>query len=305
MYDTIIIGGGPAGVAAAIYTARKKMKTLLIAEEIGGQSMPAAEIENWIGITKISGVELAQNLEKHLRAQEEVEVNVGERATKVEGKGGNFKVITGSQEYETKTVILCSGARRRRLEVPGEDKFAGKGVVYCSTCDAPLFSGKKVVVVGAGNAGLEAVEDLIPYAKEIYLLTRGDTLRGDGVTLEEIQKSDKFKEIIYNAVVKDVQGDAFVEKLVYTDKKSGQDKELEIEGVFVEIGSVPNSEIAKGLVDINERGEIVLNHRTSATSKPGIFAAGDVTDEAYKQNNISVGDGVKAGLSAYSYIKKN
>ena len=162
-----------------------------------------------------------------------------------------------------------------------------------------------MVVVGAGNAGLEAVEDLIPYAKEIYLLTRGDALRGDQVTLEEIQKSDKFKEIIYNAQVKEVKGENFVEKLIYLDKKSGEDKELEIEGVFVEIGSVPNSEIVKGLVDINEKGEVVLDHRTSATSKPGIYAAGDVTDEAYKQNNISAGDGVKAALSACGYVKRS
>ncbi|MFH1890569.1 MAG: FAD-dependent oxidoreductase [Candidatus Kuenenbacteria bacterium] len=304
MYDTIIIGGGPAGVAAAVYTARKKMKTLLIAESFGGQSIVAAEIENWIGTPKISGIELAQNLEKHLRAQEDVEIKTGEKATKIEEKGKFFKVLTENQEYEAKTVILCSGARRRKLQVTGEEKFSGKGVVYCSTCDAPLFRDKKVAVVGAGNAGLEAVEDLLPYASHVYLLTHGDKLRGDKVTIEKIQKADKFEQIIYNAEVKEIQGDVFVEKLIYTDKESKQEKKLEIDGVFVEIGSVPNSEIIKGLVDINGRGEVVLDHKTSAASKPGIFAAGDVTDEPYKQNNISAGDGVKAALSAYDYIKR-
>ena len=203
--------------------------------------------------------------------------------------------------YETKAVIVTSGSRRRRLGVPGEGKFEGKGVAFCATCDAPVFSGKRVAVVGGGNAGLEAVVDLFPYAAEIYLLHRGDQLKGDPVTQEEIRKNPKVK-IVLNAGTQEVLGDTFVTGLRYKDLKSGDMKELALDGVFVEIGAVPNSEIVKDIVQLNQFGEIVIDHKTSATSKPGIFAAGDVTDEMYKQNNISVGDGVTAALSAYVYL---
>jgi len=308
MYDTIIIGGGPAGVAAGIYTARKRLKILVIAEEFGGQSVVSAEIENWIGTIKISGLELAQNLETHLRAQEGVEIKSREKGVQVRylnQPSDGFLVRTDKDEYKAKTVIVATGAHRRKLEVPGEKEFDGKGVAYCSTCDAPMFRDKTVAVIGGGNAGLEAVEDLIPYAKEIYLLVRGDKLKGDPITVEEIKKSDKFKQIIYNAVVKEIKGDDFVNQIAYINKKSGQETRLNLDGVFVEIGSIPNSDIVKGLVDINERGEVVIDHKTSQSSVPGIFAAGDVTDEQYKQNNISAGDGVKAGLSAYQYVLRN
>ncbi len=303
MYDVIIIGGGPAAAGAAVYVARKKLKTLLITGEFGGQSIVSADIHNWIGTKSISGIDLAKNLEDHIRNYpDEVEVKSPELATRVSKKDGGFLIETGKGgSYESKTLIVCSGARRRKLGIPGEKEYDGKGVAYCSTCDAPLFSGKDVAVVGGGNAGLEAAVDLFPYANKIYLLEYGDALRGDPVSQEQIKKSGKV-EIILNAEVKEVKGEKFVSGLVYKDKKSGEEKTLSVGGIFVEIGSVPNSEFVKDLVELNKAGEIVIDHKTSATSCEGIWAAGDVTDEMYKQNNISVGDGVKAALSAYNYL---
>jgi alkyl hydroperoxide reductase subunit F len=186
--------------------------------------------------------------------------------------------------------------------VPGEDKFEGKGVVYCSTCDAPVFKGKTVVVVGGGNSGLEAVVDLFPYADKIYLLHRSESFRGDPVTQDEVFSNPKV-ETILNAETTEVLGDRVVEGLKYRDKKTGEEKELKVQGVFVEIGSVPNSEMVKDLVNIDKYGEVVVDHKTQATSQKGIWAAGDITDVLYKQNNISAGDAVKAVLNIYDYLK--
>jgi alkyl hydroperoxide reductase subunit F len=309
MYDLIIIGGGPAAVGAGVYAARKKLNTLVITESFGGQSLISDNIENWIGDKLITGFDLAKRFEEHLRAQESVEVKMPERVTAVreipcaDGKRPcDYEVETGKgNRYQTKAVIVTSGARRRRLGVPGEDTFDGKGVAFCSTCDAPVFSGKRVAVVGGGNAGLEAVVDLFPYASEIYLLHRGDQLKGDAVT-QEIIKSNPKVHIIFNVETQEILGAQFVTGLRYKDGKTGEVREIALDGVFVEIGSIPNSEVVKGLVELNPYGEVVVDHKTSATSKPGVFAAGDVTDELYKQNNISVGDGITAALSAYAYL---
>lgn len=308
MYDLIIIGGGPAGAAAAVYSGRKKLKTLLITEEWGGQSIVSSSIENWIGVKSISGFDLAKALEDHVRAQEGIEIKIPEKVISVTDVGNRasnnngYEVVTDKESvYQAKTLIIVSGGRRRRLGVPGEDMFDGRGVVYCSTCDAPIFKGKTVAVVGAGNAGLEAVIDLFPYADKIYLVNRKPELMGDPLTQEEIKKSPKVT-IISNAEVQKILGDKFVTGFNYLDGSDNQIKKLEVGGVFVEIGSVPNSEFMKGLVDMNGAGEIIVDHKTGATSRPGIFAAGDVTDEIYKQNNISAGDGVAAALSAYNYL---
>lgn len=304
IYDTIIIGGGPAGAAAAVYAGRKKLKTVLVTEDFGGQSMVSASIENWIGEMSISGFELTQKLEKHVRAQEDVEIGMPERAVSVEkGENGLFAVTTNRAVYATKTIVVASGGRHRHLDVPGEEKFKGRGVVYCSTCDAPLFRNKTVAVVGGGNSGLEAVVDLFPYAQKIYLMVRGETLKGDPLTQEEVRRSPKV-EIIHSAETKEVYGDQLVEGLAYRDLKIGEEKKLSVQGVFVEIGSVPNSEFMKNMVKMNQYGEIIIDHKTGATSVQGIFAAGDVTDELYKQNNIAAGDAITALLSAYNYLLK-
>ena len=317
MYDLIIIGGGPAAAGAAVYAGRKRLKTLLITESFGGQSMVSDSIENWIGTKAISGFDLAKNLEEHVRTQETVEIKIPERVTAVreipcvedpasplgaKKRLCDFEVETNTgSRYQSKSVIVTSGARRRKLGIPGEEKFGGRGVAYCSTCDAPIFSGKRVAVVGGGNAGLEAVTDLLPYATEIFLLHRGETLKGDPITQEEIRNHPKVT-IILNAEPQEILGEKFVTGLRYKNTKTGEATQLDANGVFVEIGSVPNSEIVKGVVALNPYGEIVVDHQTSAASKPGIFAAGDVTDELYKQNNISVGDGITAALSAHAYL---
>lgn len=304
VYDVAIVGGGPGGVSAAIYASRKQLKTLLITENIGGQSSVSASVENWIGTISLPGWELAQSLEKHLRAQEGIDIWTGELATGITEESGRFSIKGSSgKSYETKTVIIASGGRHRALDVPGEEKFRGKGVVYCSTCDAPFFRGKKVVVVGGGNSGLEAVEDLLPYAREIILMVRSGELKGDAITREKILADPKVS-VIYFGLVQEILGENMVEGIRYKDAHTGEEADIRLDGVFVEIGMIPNSDFVEGLVDRNERGEIILDHRIKATSRPGIFATGDVTDAPYKQNNISAGDGVVAALSAYDYLRK-
>lgn len=305
MYDVIIIGGGPGGVAAGIYASRKKMKSLLITDSFGGQSLNSAGIENWIGTKNLSGYDLAKNLEEHLRAQKNIEIVDGDLVAAVVKTDAGFNVITKSgKTYETKYVLIASGSRRKRLGVPGEDQFDGKGVVFCTTCDAPLFDGKTTLVVGGGNSALESVMDLIPYSPKIYLMVRKDVLRGDPVTQEKV-KSHPQVQVMWNTEVQEVHGDKFVTGVRYKDTKSGEQKELAVDGVFVEVGLLPNSEFVKGLVDIDDYGRIKIDHKTQEASLPGIWAVGDVTDGLYQQNNISVGDGVKALLNIYDRIKKS
>lgn len=306
MYEVVIIGGGPAGCAAAVYSARKKMKTVLLTKDFGGQSVVSDDIGNWIGDISISGVELAKRFENHVRAQEDIDVHDGEIVESIkkteDGDFPTYEVKTDKSVYQTKAIILASGGRRRKLGVPGEKEYDGKGVVYCSTCDAPLFRGRDVVVIGGGNSGLEAVVDLFPYAEKITLLVRGEELKGDPTTQESVKNSDKVT-VIYKADTKEVIGEAMVTGLKYEDLDSGEMKELKVGGVFVEIGSIPNSEIVADLVELNERKEVVIDHQLFTTSQKGVFAAGDVTDERFKQNNISAGDAVAATLSTYEYIK--
>lgn len=303
LYDTIVMGGGPAGAAAAIYIARKKMKTLVITQNFGGQSAVSSGIQNWIGEEIISGLELSEKLERHVRAQAGIEVKVLEKVVKVTEKPDcTFEVTTNKgAEYRAKTLIVASGARRRRLNVPGEDTFEGRGVAFCSTCDALFYKDLEVAVVGSGNAALETVIDLMSYAKKIYLLIRGEQLKGDPITQEKVMRSPHV-ETISNAEVQEIIGEKMVSGLRYKDKKTGHAELLAIDGVFVAIGSTPNSDFIKHLVEVNEAGEIVIDHQTAQTSKVGVFAAGDVTRDPFKQNNIAAGDGVRAALSAYNYL---
>jgi NADH-dependent peroxiredoxin subunit F len=303
LYDTIVIGGGPAGVAAVVYAARKKLYSLLLTEGFGGQSKVSRSIENWIGETAISGADLAEKLQKHVEAQADVKVKTAARVTEVtKGSDCIFEVKTETGEtYRSKSVIVTSGGRRRRLNVDGEDRLDGKGVAFCSTCDAPLFGGATVAVVGSGNSAMEGAVDLLPYAKKIYMLTRSDKLRGDPVNQEKI-RSSKSVEIIPNTQVQAVLGDRGVTGLQYKDTKTGEVKTLDVQGVFVEIGMTPNSDFIKKIIKTNDSGEIMVEHLTGQTSEKGILAAGDVTNDPFKQNNIAAGDGVRAALSAYDYV---
>jgi len=303
MYDLIIIGGGPAGIAAGVYAARKKINTLFLTKDFGGQSLISASIKNWIGTKEISGFEFAKNLEGHLRAQEDIDIKDGFLVSKIEKKDGKFSISTDSgQTFEAKTVLLATGSRHKRLNVSGEDKYDGKGVFYCSTCDAPLMKNKTAAVIGGGNSGFEAVLDLVPYANKIYILEYLEECKADSVTCDKVRASGKSQEITM-ADVKEIFGGEFVEGLKYVDRRTGEMKELAVDGVFVEIGFQPNSEIVKGLVDLDNHGRIIIDLKTQKTSSEGIWAAGDVTDVLYNQNNIAVGDAIKAVLNIYDYLK--
>ncbi len=310
LYDLIIIGGGPGGAAAAVYAGRKKLQTLIITESFGGQSFTSNDIENWIGTLHVTGFELAQVLEQHVRVQESVEIKSPERVSVVRQAHVSspalspiWEVETAKGVYRAKALVVASGGRRRTLDVPGEKEFAGRGVVYCSTCDAPLFRGKDVVIVGSGNAAMEGVIDSLPYAEHIYLLIRKDRMKGDDATKAKIlEQEGKKVTIIYNGETQEILGDKVVTGITYLDKISGETKHLDVQGVFVEIGSIPNSDFLHGVVNMDEHGRVIIDHRTGETSQPGIYAAGAVTDQLYDQNNISVGDAIKATLTAYNYI---
>lgn len=305
MYDLLIIGGGPGGVAAGIYASRKKLNTAIISESFGGQSIVSNDIQNWIGSGSISGLDLAKNLEAHLRSYKDLEIIDGDLVNKLEKIGGGFRATTrDGKTLDAKTVLVASGSRHRRLGIPGEDRLDGKGVVWCSTCDAPLFSGKIVTVVGAGNVGLEAVRDALAYASKVYLMVRSDAVKGDASTFEEITKNLKV-EILYQVEAKEILGEAFVSGLKYLDKKDNQLKELRTDGVFVEIGTVPNVEFLGDLVSRNEYNAVIVDRATQRTSQPGIWAAGDVTDLPYRQNNISAGDAIKALLNICDFLNRN
>lgn len=310
IYDTIIIGGGPTGTSASVYAARKQMKAVLITDSFGGQSVVSNDIDNWIGDVHITGFELAQKFEAHIKAQEGLEVVLDRVSSITKSKQTKYTypvyVVTteGGKSYETKTLILGMGARRRKLNIPGEEELSARGVAYCATCDAPFFKDKKVAVVGGGNAGLESALDLLAYASEVSLFERGGELRGDPGTAQKIQNHPKFKTLYYNTEVTEVIGDTKLTSIKAKNNQTNEIFEMELDGLFIEIGSVPNSDLVKDLVEINAIGEIIIDHKYSSTSAPGIFAAGDITDEAYKQNNISAGDAVKAALSAYAYVHK-
>lgn len=304
LYDLIIIGGGPAGLAAAIYSARKKINFKVLAQRIGGEQLLAAgKIENYPGIPEISsGVEFINQLKEHAKKYN-VDIEEGQEVVKIEKKNGNFLVKTKrGSEYEAKAIIVASGKKPRKLGVPGEKEFEGRGVSYCSICDAPLFKDKVVAVIGGGNAGLDSAMDLTKYAKKIYLLEFGPRIIGDPATKEKLEKTGKV-EFILMAQTKEIIGKQFVEKLIYEDRNTKEEKELEVQGVFIHIGSVTSVDFVRGLLEINSANEIVIDHKTNQTSMPGIFAAGDVTDVKWKQIVIACGEGAKAALSAYQYLK--
>lgn len=304
MYDLIIIGGGPAGIAAGIYASRKKIKSLLITDSFGGQSIVSDKIENWIGEKEISGFELAKKLENHLKSQQGIEILENELVSKIEKVENGFKVFTNNNKvFETKYILVASGSSHRKLNVLGEKEFEGRGVFYCATCDAPLMKNKTAAVIGGGNSGLEAVLDLIPYASSIYLLEYGEKLKGDAITQEKIKSNPKV-QIITLAQTIEITGENFVSGLKYKDRQTNEIKELKVDGVFVEIGSTPNSFLVKDLVNLNNFGEIIVDPKTQQTSLFGIWAAGDVADFPYKQNNIAVGHAISAILNINDYLNK-
>jgi len=302
-YDLIIIGGGPAGITAGIYAARQKLNILLITKDFGGQlSRKAVAIENYPGFERISGLELIRRFEKHLKKQKiEIQKDLVKRIKKTNKV---FSVFTKNSKFQAKAVIIASGADPRPLEVPGEKKFIGRGVSYCTTCDGPLFTGKTIVVVGGGNAGFEAAIYLSKIAKKIYILEYSQKVKADEINQEKVKKLEEI-EIITSASLKQIKGDNFVKSIIYQDRKTGKNVNLSVDGVFVEIGSQPATAFARDLVDFNERDEIKVEFETFQTKTPGLFAVGDCNVGRVKQIVTACGEGAKAALSVSNYLQKN
>ena len=302
IYDLIIIGGGPAGTAAAVYAARKQLKTLLIVKEWGGQSTVSDDIQNWIGTPHISGAKLAESLKSHVMEYKGDILSISENfgVTKVEGEDGNFTVTLENNETRSgKTVLVSTGSSRRKLDIPGADTFEHKGVTYCASCDGPLFSGTDVVVVGGGNAGFESAAQLLAYCKSVTLISRSEP-RADAITVEKLKAKENFKLLI-GAKPKSISGNKFVESFTYTDS-SGTDTTIPVAAVFVEIGQVPATSFVENIVELNATKNVVINPRTQETSVKGIWAAGDCTDVLYHQNNIAAGDAVRALEDIYLHL---
>lgn len=304
MFDLVIIGGGPAGVSAGVYASRKQLKTAFITKEWGGQSIVSPDIQNWIGTPHIPGDKLAKDLEAHLReyAGDCVEIVEGSLASSIEKKDDHFVVTTDDDKtFESTAVLVATGSNRRRLEVPGADKFEHKGVTYCASCDGPMFSGQDVVVVGGGNAAFETAAQLLAYTKSVTLLNRGDAYKADPVTVEKVLAHPNMRGI-KNASISEVLGDAFVSGVTYTDA-DGNTQTLDATGVFVEIGLVPNTSMVEGVVPLDDYKRIKIDPWTQQTEVKGVWAAGDCTNVKYHQNNISAGDAVRALEDIYVHLK--
>ncbi|MBN1354221.1 MAG: FAD-dependent oxidoreductase [Candidatus Omnitrophica bacterium] len=298
MYDLIIIGAGPAGITASVYAARKKMNFLLITKDIGGQAAWSGDVENYTGYQFISGADLTAKFEEHMKAYD-IKLNDNEEVTDIKKESGIIRVKTKKGVYDAKALIIASGKKSRELGIPGEKEFKNKGITYCATCDGPLFSGRDVAVIGGGNAGLDAVMQLIKIARLVYLIEVAPYLSGDDILQTRMKESEKVT-VLTDARVTAVLGDNFVTGIKI--KVKNEERILHVEGVFVEIGLIPNSEFARG-IEKRESGEIKVNSYNE-TSVPGIFAAGDVTDVPEKQIIIASGEGAKATLSAFRYLTR-
>lgn len=302
-FDLIIVGGGPAGTAAAVYAARKQLKTLLIVKEWGGQSIVSDDVQNWIGTPHISGAVLAESLKKHVLEYkgEILEISEGKLVTDVSGEDGDFKVtLEDGKTLHGKTVLIATGSTRRKLDIPGADTYENKGITYCASCDGPLFGGMDVVVVGGGNAGFESAAQLLAYCKSVTLLSRSEP-RADEITVNKLLEKPNFK-LIVGAIPKSIQGTQFVESITYTNNVSNQETTIPTSAVFVEIGQIPATGFAKLLVKQNDFGQIIADPRTQETSVKGVWAAGDCTDVLYHQNNIAAGDAVRALEDIYLHL---
>jgi alkyl hydroperoxide reductase subunit F len=299
MRDVIIIGGGPAGCTAGIYSARKKLDTLLIAKDFTGQIGHSSWVENYPGFKKIKGLDLAKSFKSHLESFA-IDINEFEEVKEIRKYEESFTVLTDEGEYNTRSVIICSGAKTKKLGIPNEEKFLGKGISYCVTCDESSFEGKDVAVVGGGNAGVEAAIELTSFAKKVYLLECEDRLSADEVLVERLRKDGA--NIITACETTRFEGEKELKGLIYM--KDGREKVLEVDGCFIEIGRKPNTDFVKSVVDLNDKGEIVVDTKTFETSVKGIFAAGDVVDFKDKQVVIATGQGAVAALSAYRYLER-
>jgi len=295
IYDLIIIGGGSAGITAGIYAARQKMKTLLLTKSFGGQMVhKSVEIENYPGFDKISSRELIERFENQLKSKD-IEIETDKVLSIV--KKDYFNILTEAEkQYQSKTVIIATGSEPRKLNIKGEKEFLGKGVSYCATCDGPIFSNKKVAVIGGGEAGFETALFLKKYASEVFILEQDEKPRAS----KEIQEKAKEAgiKLIVSATVKEIKGSVFVEEIIYNEDV------IKVNGIFIQIGYVPDASFAKELIDINEKGEIIVNFETLETKTPGLFAAGDINIGKVKQIITACGEGAQATIYAYNYLIK-
>ncbi|TCK05923.1 alkyl hydroperoxide reductase subunit F [Marinobacterium mangrovicola] len=299
-YDLLVVGGGPAGAAAAIYAARKGIRTGIVAERFGGQVMDTVGIENFISTKYTEGPKLVASLEEHVRDYE-VDIITEQKAAKLRREGQVEVDLESGATLKSRAVVLATGARWRQMNVPGEKEYSGKGVAYCPHCDGPLFKGKSVAVIGGGNSGIEAAIDLAGIVKDVTVLEFGDTLRADDVLVRKAESLPNIK-IIKEAATTQVNGDGErVTGLTYTDRASGESHDVDVAGIFVQIGLVPNSEWLKGDLDLSKFGEIEIGAK-GETSMPGVFAAGDVTTVPFKQIIIAMGAGATASLGAFDYL---
>ena len=297
VYDVLIVGAGPAGLTAGMYCARKMLSTLIISENIGGQALESWAVENYMGYRMVTGEELMKKFEEQVRTHD-IRLEI-DRATAFSGSDGNFRVGTATgQEFSARAIIFAQGKRPRKLDVLGEDRFIGRGISICSTCDGPLFKGKKVAVVGGGNSALQTAIEMSSIAASVSLLVRS-SIRADAVYVEKLN-AIKNITVHEHTKVTALQGEQFLTGITIRDEK-GSEQQLSLDGVFVEIGWLPNTDILDGFVALNDQKEIIVDINCH-TSRAGVFAAGDITNEKSKQIIIAAGDGAKAALETFEYL---
>ena len=299
VYDVVIIGAGPAGMSAAIYAVRKNLSTLIVASDVGGQLGTTYEVGNYPGFQMITGPDLVQQFEAHMDRYE-IEKRVGEKVTglRFEGHCKVLETVAGRDIY-TRSVIIASGAFKRKLNIPGEKELSGKGVVYCSTCDGPLFKGMDIAIVGGGNSGLEAAIEMNGLARKVYLISRAEW-NGDPILQDKVSSAERVEPLVLHDPV-EIHGSEHVEGFTVKDLTTGKSRRLSVQGVFIEIGLYPNTDFVLDLMDTNERGEIKVDNR-GRTGVNGVFAAGDVTDSHAKQIVSAAGAGANAALGAFEYL---
>jgi len=301
MYDLMIIGGGPSGMTAAVYAARKRLNTLLLSKDLGGQVNWTLGIENYMGYQFIEGPELMQKFEEQVK-KFPLDVKIGQGVSSLAQISGGFETrADGGETYQAKAAIIATGKRPRPLNVPGEEKLRGRGLTYCAICDGPLFAGMKVAVIGGGNSALEAADDMVKIADHVYLVSL-TPLTGDQILIDKVKGANNLTVFLEHEVL-EIAGEKFVGGIRIRDLKSRQERELQVSGVFVEIGLIPNSELTKGIIAVNRLGEIEVNC-ANETGMPGLFAAGDVTNVPEKQIVVAAGEGAKAALQAHRYLQR-
>ena len=301
MYDLIIVGGGPAGMTAAVYAARKRLNALLLSKDLGGQVLWTTGVENYMGYQYIEGPELMQKFEDQV-TQFPLDQKMGQEVVALSRIGAGFEVRTERGDtYQARAVIIATGKRPRQLNVPGEERLKGRGVTYCAICDGPIFAGEKVAVIGGGNSALEAADDMVKIADHVYLVSV-TPLTGDQILIDKVKDAPNLTVFLEHQVL-NIEGSNRVEGITIRDLETGGDKKLEAGGIFVEIGLIPNSDMVRGVAKLDKAGEIEVNSACE-TGIPGLFAAGDVTDVPEKQIVVAAGEGAKAALAAHRYLQR-